>query len=59
MGELLPADVTVALSSLAPGLFRPGLGPFVGDLYVAADTPDGPALVRVVPASGDDDGWRE
>jgi len=59
VGELLPADVTVALSSLAPGLFRPGLGPFVGDLYVAADAPDGPALVRVVPAAGDGGGWRE
>jgi len=53
VGELLPADVTVALGGLAPGLFRPGLGPFVGDLYVAADGADGPALVRVVVPTAD------
>jgi NAD(P)H-hydrate repair Nnr-like enzyme with NAD(P)H-hydrate epimerase domain/8-oxo-dGTP pyrophosphatase MutT (NUDIX family) len=58
VGELLPADVTVALSTLPPGLFRPGLGPFVGDLYVATDGKDGPALVRVVPKDEDRD-WRE
>jgi NAD(P)H-hydrate repair Nnr-like enzyme with NAD(P)H-hydrate epimerase domain/8-oxo-dGTP pyrophosphatase MutT (NUDIX family) len=56
VGELLPADVTVALGVPAPGLYRPGMGPFVGDLYVAllAAAP----LVRLVPGP-DGVRWRE
>jgi NAD(P)H-hydrate repair Nnr-like enzyme with NAD(P)H-hydrate epimerase domain/8-oxo-dGTP pyrophosphatase MutT (NUDIX family) len=34
VGETVSADVTVALGELAPGLFAPGMVPFVGDLYV-------------------------
>jgi NAD(P)H-hydrate repair Nnr-like enzyme with NAD(P)H-hydrate epimerase domain/8-oxo-dGTP pyrophosphatase MutT (NUDIX family) len=61
VGEAVSADVTLALGSPAPGLFRGGIAPFVGDLYLvgldaAIDPVD--ALVRVVdgtPAAG----WRE
>lgn len=35
VGELVTADVTVALGAPRAGLFRPGIGPFVGDLYLA------------------------
>jgi hydroxyethylthiazole kinase-like uncharacterized protein yjeF len=49
VGDILPADVTVALGSPRPGLFHAGLGPFVGDLYVAALDGPGPPLVRLVP----------
>lgn len=58
VGEPLPADVTVALGALAGGLFRPGLGPFVGDLYVAPVTEGQPVLLRVVPGP-DGARWRE
>lgn len=44
IGELLPADLTVALVTPLPGLFHPGLGPFVGDLYVAPLTGPDPLL---------------
>jgi NAD(P)H-hydrate repair Nnr-like enzyme with NAD(P)H-hydrate epimerase domain/8-oxo-dGTP pyrophosphatase MutT (NUDIX family) len=47
VGDTVTADVTVALAAPRPGLFRPGLSPFVGDLYVA-DLSDG-TLVRLVP----------
>jgi 8-oxo-dGTP pyrophosphatase MutT (NUDIX family) len=46
VGDIVTADVTVALGAPQPGLFLPGLAPFVGDLYVA-DLRDG-SLVRLV-----------
>lgn len=48
IGDAVSADVTIALGQPNQGLFRPGLGPFVGDLYVA-DLRDG-SLVRLVPS---------
>jgi NAD(P)H-hydrate repair Nnr-like enzyme with NAD(P)H-hydrate epimerase domain/8-oxo-dGTP pyrophosphatase MutT (NUDIX family) len=56
VGELIPADLTVAVGLPAPGLFGPGLAPFVGDLYVAPLTAG--ALVRLVPGP-DGITWRE
>ena len=50
IGDAVSADVTVALARPVRGLFRPGLSPFVGDLYVA-DVRDG-SLVRLVPSDG-------
>lgn len=35
VGDLVAADVTVALGAPRVGLFLPGIGPFVGDLYLA------------------------
>lgn len=56
VGELVAADVTVALGAPRPGVFAPGLAPFVGDLYVAARD----ALARVVPGASARRGtWRE
>ena len=57
VGEVVTADVTVALGGVAPGLLLPGLAPFVGDLYVTTFD-DAPLLQRVVgtdPAGT----WRE
>lgn len=48
VGDVLPADVTVALGQPSQGLFHAGLWPFVGDLYVA-DLRDG-TLARLVAA---------
>ena len=45
-GELVAADLTLALGGVPAGLLRPGMGPFVGDLYAAAKE-----LVRVVPGA--------
>lgn len=56
LGELLPADVTIALAAPAPGLFRPGLSPFVGDLYLAPFAATAPPLLRLIPTPT---GWRE
>ncbi len=58
IGEMIPADVTIAIGLPGPGLFQPGLGPFVGDLYIAslAEGPD--PLVRLVPGA-DAARWRE
>lgn len=55
VGDAVAADVTLALVAPADGLFRPGMGPFVGDLYLvghggragAADP-----IVRVVADDG-------
>ncbi|MGH8933297.1 MAG: NAD(P)H-hydrate epimerase [Egibacteraceae bacterium] len=47
VGDVVPADVTVALGRPREGLFLPGLSPYVGDLYVA-DLRDA-QLVRLVP----------
>jgi len=58
VGELITADVTLALGRPAPGVFRAGLGPFLGDLYVAPLRDDLPDLVRLV-AGPDEAGWRE
>jgi NAD(P)H-hydrate repair Nnr-like enzyme with NAD(P)H-hydrate epimerase domain len=49
VGDVLPADVTLALGAPRRGLFHPGLAPFVGDVYVAAFRADEPPLVRLVP----------
>lgn len=49
VGECVPADVTVALGGPPPGVLQPGMGPFVGDLYVAGMTGAGDPLVRLVP----------
>lgn len=54
VGDTVSADVTVALDDLAPGLMRPGMVPFVGDLYVVHQGD----LRRVVGAPGDGR-WRE
>jgi NAD(P)H-hydrate epimerase len=56
VGDLVTADVTVALGGARPGVFNPGLGPFVGDLYVADLGRH--ELVRLVPPA-DRQGWRE
>lgn len=48
VGECLPADVTVTLGAPPRGLLLPGLGPFVGDLYLAALDGEG-VLARLVP----------
>lgn len=48
VGECVPADVTVTLGALHPGLLLPGLEPFVGDLYLASLDGDD-TLVRVGP----------
>jgi hydroxyethylthiazole kinase-like uncharacterized protein yjeF len=58
VGELVPADVTVAVGLPGPGLFHPGLGPFVGDLYVASLTDELDPLVRLIPGP-DEARWRE
>ncbi|MGH8902118.1 MAG: NAD(P)H-hydrate epimerase [Egibacteraceae bacterium] len=50
IGDAVCADVTVALGQPSQGLFHPGLGHFVGDLYVT-DLRDG-SLVRLVPSPG-------
>lgn len=50
IGEFVPADVTVALGALRPALLLPGLGPFVGDLYLAS-LERGNGLVRVTPGA--------
>lgn len=59
IGDCVPADVTVALGAPPPGLLHAGLGPFVGDLYLAspASPPAAGPLVRLVPDSGGR--WRE
>lgn len=55
VGDCVAADVTVAIGGLSTGLLGPGLGPFVGDLYLAPlDRP----LVRMVPGA-DGSRWRE
>jgi NAD(P)H-hydrate epimerase len=46
VGDAVVADLTVAIGQPSPGLFRPGLWPFVGDVYLA-DLRDG-GLVRLV-----------
>ena len=48
VGDLVPADVTVGVGGVAPGLLFPGLAPFVGDLYVATLRADDPLLVRAI-----------
>jgi NAD(P)H-hydrate repair Nnr-like enzyme with NAD(P)H-hydrate epimerase domain/8-oxo-dGTP pyrophosphatase MutT (NUDIX family) len=54
VGDAVTADVTVGVAGPRPGLLRPGLEPFGGDLYLAG--PDGlTRLVRAGPAAG----WRE
>jgi NAD(P)H-hydrate repair Nnr-like enzyme with NAD(P)H-hydrate epimerase domain/8-oxo-dGTP pyrophosphatase MutT (NUDIX family) len=58
VGEAVTADVTVAVGAPAAGLFLPGLGPFVGDLYLATPAGDPEPLVRLVPGA-DADRWRE
>lgn len=61
VGELVTADVTVALGDVAAGLLAPGLGPFVGDLYLAGLAEGEPPLVRVVVDEEEEDAgtWRE
>jgi NAD(P)H-hydrate repair Nnr-like enzyme with NAD(P)H-hydrate epimerase domain/8-oxo-dGTP pyrophosphatase MutT (NUDIX family) len=56
VGELVTADVTVALGGPWPGVFNPGLGPFVGDLYLA--DLGRKELLRLIPPA-DRQGWRE
>ena len=56
VGDVVAADVTVALGGLRPGLLAPGVGPFVGDL--AAVDNDGVAR-HVVPGAPAVTGWRE
>lgn len=58
IGELIPADITVAIGQPARGLFRPGLSPFVGDLYVAPLVEGEDPLIRLVPGP-DGARWRE
>ena len=58
VGDLVSADVTIAIGGTHPGLLLPGLAPFVGDLYLAQLLPDSPALVRLVGA-GAAPTWRE
>lgn len=50
VGECVPADVTVALAAPRPGLLLPGLGPLVGDLYLAGLRDGEDLLVRLVGA---------
>lgn len=57
LGELVAADVTVAVGAPRPGVFAPGLGPFVGDLHLAVP---GGSLARIVPGvSARHGSWRE
>lgn len=49
VGELVTADVTLSLGPPPAGLLHEGLGPFVGDLYVAGSARDGDPIVRIVP----------
>ena len=58
IGELVSADVTIALGGVQSGLLFAGLAPFVGDLYVAPLSDDEPELLRVVGASAAPT-WRE
>lgn len=53
IGEAVSADVTIAVEGLRPVLFRGGIAPFVGDLYVLRD--GGLHRVRGVPEGR----WRE
>ncbi len=53
VGDVVAADVTVALGQPREGLLRPGLSPYVGDLYVV-DLRDS-RLIRLVPAEPRDD----
>lgn len=55
IGDMVTADVTVALGAPLPALFAPGMAPFVGDLYLA-DLRDGGPLVRLVAAPSN---WAE
>ena len=48
VGDIVTADVTIAIGAIQPGLLAAGMAPFVGDLYVAPLQPEGPELVRVV-----------
>lgn len=48
IGNMVSADVTVAVGEVRPSLLHAGLAPFVGDLYVTLLDDDGPALSRVV-----------
>ena len=58
VGDLMPADVTVAIGGVRPGLLLAGLAPFIGDLYVAPLAQATPELVRVVGAKTAPT-WRE
>lgn len=51
VGECVPADLTVALAALPPGLLLPGLAPYVGDLYLAGLVERADPLVRLVPGT--------
>lgn len=53
VGACVPADLTVALGALRPGLLGPGMGPFVGDLYLAGLDEQADTLVRLVPDAPD------
>lgn len=53
IGEVLPADVTLALGAPRPGVFHQGLAPFVGDLYRVGEGGELTRLVRPTNA------WRE
>lgn len=58
LGDAITADVTVAFDAPRPGLLRPGMEPFAGDLYVQGSGRGGAPLLRLVrPAARD--GWRE
>lgn len=49
VGDTVTADVTLALGVPAEGLFRPGLAPYIGDLYLVGAGGEGiDPLVRVV-----------
>ncbi|MEX0657732.1 MAG: NAD(P)H-hydrate epimerase, partial [Egibacteraceae bacterium] len=49
VGACVLADVTVALGALRSGLLGRGMGPFVGDLYLAGLDAQADTLVRLVP----------
>lgn len=60
VGDVVSADVTVALGGIAPALLLPGPAPFVGDLYVARFDDDAPLLERVIAGDASDaETWRE
>lgn len=58
VGEVVSADVTIAIGAIQPGLLLPGLAPFVGDLYVAPLLDGAASLLRVVGATAAPT-WRE
>lgn len=53
VGDTVTADVTLSLGAPPDGLLQAGLGPFVGDLYVAGALEGADPILRVVPSGGE------